>query len=101
MDEFLLRRGAQLMRQAAFSHEMADFIESEAEPGLGTQNDEDWSEWIAADVRHEYHPIVSRHPLPSPSLARSSTNLPPSHPNTLPPGHRLNAPARRRGRSRP
>ncbi len=52
-------RGAQLMRKAAFSSDMHDFVEAEAEPGLATESDEAFAEWVKSNIRHEYHPIVS------------------------------------------
>ena len=60
VDRFLLMRGAQLMRRAAFSADMNDFVEAEAEPGLATEADDEFAEWVKSNIRHEYHPIVSR-----------------------------------------
>lgn len=60
IDRLLLKRGAQMMRNAAFSAEMADFIEDEAEPGLDTQTEDDFANFVKSAVRHEYHPIVSQ-----------------------------------------
>lgn len=59
VDGFLLTKGAQMMRKAAFSPDMADFIEAEIEPGLDTETDEDFAQWVVKSVRHEYHPVVS------------------------------------------
>ncbi|GAA5997649.1 GMC family oxidoreductase [Rhodotorula paludigena] len=57
LDTFLLAKAGQYLRRVAAQSPLADFIESEAEPGPAVQSEQQWEDWTRSVVRTEYHPI--------------------------------------------
>lgn len=53
LDGFLLARAGQFLRQTAAKGPLAQYIDSEAEPGTGVQSDADWMDWVKSVVRTE------------------------------------------------
>ncbi|GAA6006662.1 hypothetical protein JCM11491_003135 [Sporobolomyces phaffii] len=64
LDLFLLAKSAQFLRKIAAQPALAQYIESEAEPGLDVQTDEQFEAWIRSVVRTEYHPVGTAAMLP-------------------------------------
>lgn len=63
-DGFMLAKGAEFMRKAAQSPALAQFIDSESEPGPAVQTDADFAAWVKQDVRTEYHVLGTASMLP-------------------------------------
>ncbi|GAA5883723.1 hypothetical protein JCM16303_004791 [Sporobolomyces ruberrimus] len=64
LDLFLLAKSAQFIRKVASQPALAQYIESEAEPGLDVQTDAQFEAWIRSVVRTEYHPVGTAAMLP-------------------------------------
>ncbi|GAA5846204.1 hypothetical protein JCM5353_007042 [Sporobolomyces roseus] len=64
LDLFLLAKSAQFLRKVAAQPALAQYIESESEPGAEVQSDEDFEAWIRSVVRTEYHPVGTAAMLP-------------------------------------
>ncbi|GAA6039795.1 hypothetical protein JCM8097_004225 [Rhodosporidiobolus ruineniae] len=64
LDLFLLKRAGQFLRKVAAQPALAQYIESEAEPGVGVQSEQEWEEWVKSVVRTEYHPVGTASLLP-------------------------------------
>ncbi|GAA5996465.1 hypothetical protein JCM5350_007730 [Sporobolomyces pararoseus] len=64
LDLFLLSKSAQFLRKVAAQPALAQYVESESEPGLEVQTDEQFEAWIRSVVRTEYHPVGTAAMLP-------------------------------------
>ncbi|BGP20431.1 hypothetical protein JCM10213_001561 [Rhodosporidiobolus nylandii] len=64
LDLFLLKRAGQYIRKVAQQSVLAQYIDTEVEPGTAVQSESDWDNWVHGVVRTEFHPIGTCSMLP-------------------------------------
>ncbi|GAA5886372.1 hypothetical protein JCM5296_001885 [Sporobolomyces johnsonii] len=57
LDTFLLAKSGMFLREVAAQPALAQYIESEAEPGPSVQTLAEWESWVQSVVRTEFHPV--------------------------------------------